>query len=128
MTDRLYLTTAIPFVNGAPHLGHALEYVHTDVLARHARSRGRSVRFLTGTDEHAAKNVQAAAAAGEDVAAFVAANAERFRSLAGLLDISYDDFIRTSADPRHRPAVEEFWRRSAANGDLYRDRYVGWYC
>ena len=60
MPDRLYLTTAIPFVNGSPHLGHALEYVQTDVLARHARARGRAVRFLTGTDEHAAKNVQAA--------------------------------------------------------------------
>ena len=63
--DLLYLTTAIPFVNAAPHLGHALEFVQTDVLARHARARGRAVRFLTGTDEHAAKNVQAAAAAGE---------------------------------------------------------------
>ena len=64
MPDRLYLTTAIPFVNGSPHLGHALEYVQTDVLARHARARGRAVRFLTGTDEHAAKNVQAAACRG----------------------------------------------------------------
>src|SRR5436190_3267431 len=128
MTDHLYLTTAIPFVNGAPHLGHALEYVQTDVLARHARARRRPTRFLTGTDEHAAKNVQAARAAGDDVAAFVAANADRFRALAGALGISYDDFLRTSTDPRHRPAVEEIWRRCAANGDLYRDRYVGWYC
>jgi methionyl-tRNA synthetase len=127
-TTRWYLTTAIPFVNGAPHLGHALEYVQTDVLARHARARGRDVRFLTGTDEHAAKNVHAARAAGQDVSAFVAANAARFRTLADTLDISYDDFIRTSADPRHRPAVEELWRRCAANGDLYRDRYAGWYC
>ncbi len=126
--DPLYLTTAIPFVNGAPHLGHALEYVQTDAIARHARSRGRRVRFLTGTDEHAAKNAQAAANAGEGVAAFVARNAARFRSLADALDVSYDDFIRTSADPRHRPAVEELWRRCAASGDLYRRRYEGWYC
>ena len=128
MTDPLYLTTAIPFVNGAPHLGHALEYVQTDVLARHARARGRATRFLTGTDEHAAKNVLAARAAGTDVASFVAGNADRFRTLADTLGISYDDFIRTSADPRHRPAVEEIWRRCAANGDVYRDRYEGWYC
>jgi methionyl-tRNA synthetase len=128
MTDRLYVTTAIPFVNGSPHLGHALEYVQTDVLARHARARGRTVRFLTGTDEHAAKNVLAARAAQEDVESFVAVNAARFRTLADRLDVSYDDFIRTSADPRHRPAVEEIWRRCAANGDLYRDRYTGWYC
>jgi len=118
MTDRLYLTTAIPFVNGAPHLGHALEYVQTDALARHARARGRATRFLTGTDEHAAKNVAAARAEGTDVTAFVAANADRFRTLADTLAISYDDFIRTSADPRHRPAVEAIWRRAAANGDL----------
>ena len=80
MSDRLYVTTAIPFVNGSPHLGHALEYVETDVLARHARARGRTVRFLTGTDEHAAKNVLAARAAGEDVAPFVTRNAARFRT------------------------------------------------
>jgi len=128
VTDRLYLTTAIPFVNGAPHLGHALEYVQTDVLARHARARGRATRFLTGTDEHAAKNVAAARAAGTGVTAFVAANADRFRTLADTLAISYDDFIRTSADPRHHPAVEAIWRAAAANGDLYRGHYAGWYC
>ncbi len=128
MPDLLYLTTAIPFVNGAPHLGHALEYVQTDVLARHARARGRAVRLLTGTDEHAAKNVQAALAAGEDVGGFVARNAREFRALADGLAISYDDFIRTGADPRHRPAVEEIWRRCVSAGDLYRERYTGWYC
>jgi len=128
MTDSLYLTTAIPFVNGAPHLGHALEYVQTDVLARHERARGRAVRFLTGTDEHAAKNVLAARAAGSDAASFVAANAGRFRTLADGLAVSYDDFIRTSADPRHRPAVEDIWRRCVTGGDLYRGSYTGWYC
>jgi methionyl-tRNA synthetase len=128
MHDHLYLTSAIPFVNGSPHLGHALEYVQTDVLARHARARGRPVRFLTGTDEHAAKNVQAARAAGEDVAAFVAGNAARFRALADTLHVSYDDFLRTSGDPRHRPAVETIWRQCAAAGDLYRRPYAGWYC
>ena len=128
MSDHLYVTTAIPFVNGSPHLGHALEYVQTDLLARHALARGRAVRFLTGTDEHAAKNVQAARAVGEDVTGFVARHAARSRALADLLDVSYDDFLRTSADRRHRPAVEAIWRQSATAGDLYRKRYAGWYC
>jgi methionyl-tRNA synthetase len=126
--DTLLVTTAIPFVNGAPHLGHALEYLQADVLARHARARDGSVLLLTGTDEHAAKNVQAAAAANQPVEAFVAANASRFRRLADALNVSYDDFIRTSADPRHRPVVEELWGRAARRGDLYRSRYEGWYC
>jgi methionyl-tRNA synthetase len=126
--DTLLVTTAIPFVNGAPHLGHALEYVQADVLARHARAHGRSVLLLTGTDEHAAKNARAAAAARRPVAEFVAANAARFRRLADTLHVSYDDFIRTSADPRHRPVVEALWRRVERRGDLYRSRYVGGYC
>ena len=124
----LYVTTAIPFVNGAPHLGHALELVQTDAIARHARARSRSVRFCTGTDEHAPKNALAASVAGEPVAPFVARNAARFVDLAARLDVSYDDFIRTSADPRHRPVVEEIWRRCLANGDLYCATYAGWYC
>ena len=126
--DPIYLTTAIPFVNAPPHLGHALELVQTDALARHARARGRTVRFLTGTDEHAPKVAQAAAAAGEDVAGFVARNAALFTALAGTLEVSNDDFIRTSADPRHRPVVEAIWHACAAAGDLYRAPYAGWYC
>jgi methionyl-tRNA synthetase len=126
--ETLFISTAIPFVNGAPHVGHALEYVHADVLARHARTRGASVYLLTGTDEHAVKNVRAAAAAGRSVEGFVADNARRFRDLADALHVSYDDFIRTSADPRHRPVVEDLWRRAEARGDLYRARYEGWYC
>ena len=126
--DTLLVTTAIPFVNGAPHLGHALEYVQADVLARHARAHGGSVLLLTGTDEHAAKNARAAVAAHRPVEEFVAANATRFRRLADELEVSYDDFIRTSADPRHRPVVEELWRRAEHRGDLYRSRYEGWYC
>jgi methionyl-tRNA synthetase len=124
----LYLTTAIPFVNAPPHLGHALELVETDAIARHARTRGRAVRFLTGTDENAPKNARAAAAAGKDVASFVTRNAALFASLADTLRTSYDDFIRTSADPRHAPAVDAIWRACAAAGDLYRAPYAGWYC
>jgi methionyl-tRNA synthetase len=126
--DTLLISTAIPFVNGAPHLGHALEYMQTDVLARHGRGRGGSVFLLTGTDEHAAKNVQAAAAAGRPVAEFVGANAARFRALADALGVSYDDFLRTSADARHRPVVESLWCAAERRGDLYRSRYEGLYC
>jgi methionyl-tRNA synthetase len=123
-----YITTAIPYVNAAPHLGHALELVQADVLARHRRLRGQPVRFLTGTDENALKNVTAAAAAGVPVAAFVAANADRFAALATALTLSFDDFIRTSSDPRHAPGVTALWRLSAARGDFYRRGYDGLYC
>ncbi|MEU8814915.1 methionine--tRNA ligase [Actinoplanes sp. NPDC048796] len=123
-----YFTTAIPYVNAAPHLGHALELVQADVLARHARSRGRPVRFLTGTDDNALKNVAAARAAGVDVRAFVEGNAARFAGLREPLALSFDDFISTSSDPRHAAGVERLWRRCAAAGDFYRRRYEGLYC
>jgi methionyl-tRNA synthetase len=125
---RFYLTTAIPYVNGDPHLGHALELVQADVLARHRRLRGEQVRFLSGTDDNALKNVDAALAAGRPVAEFVAAKAERFVDLASLLQLSNDDFIRTSTDPRHRPGVERLWLACAARGDLYERDYEGLYC
>jgi methionyl-tRNA synthetase len=124
----LYVTTAIPYVNAAPHLGHALEVVQADVLARHARLRGRPVRFLTGTDDNALKNVTAARAAGVPVGDFVAGNAARFAALKEPLDLSFDDFIRTGADARHRPGVERLWQQCAAAGDFYRRRYEGLYC
>jgi methionyl-tRNA synthetase len=128
MDNRFYLTTAIPYVNGAPHVGHALELVQADVLARHARRRGRPTRFLTGTDDNAPKNVQSAHAAGQEIASFVDENAQRFAGLREPLGLSNDDFIRTSSDPRHRPTVEWLWRACEAAGDLYRRRYDGWYC
>jgi methionyl-tRNA synthetase len=128
MTARTYLTTAIPYVNAPPHLGHALELVQADALARHHRRRDRAVRLLTGTDEYAPKNAVAAAADGTDVATFVARNAARFRQLCAALDISHDDFLRTSADARHQPAVEALWARCAAAGDLVRRPYRGRYC
>ncbi len=126
--ERFYITTAIPYVNGEPHLGFALECVQADVLARHRRLRGEQVRFLSGTDDHAVKNVEAAAVAGAPVAEFVAANAGRFAALRDPLELSYDDFIQTSRDPRHRPGVERLWRACAARGDLYEREYEGLYC
>ncbi|MBE7700308.1 methionine--tRNA ligase [Oerskovia sp. Sa1BUA8] len=123
-----YVTTAIPYVNGDPHLGHALELVQTDVLARHARLRGRPTRFLTGTDDHALKNVAAARAAGRTVGEFVTERVQDFRDLRSALSLSTDDFLSTSADPRHRPGVEALWRRCAEAGDFYRRSYDGLYC
>lgn len=123
-----YITTAIPYVNGDPHLGFALECVQADVLARHRRLRGEEVRFLSGTDDHSLKNVEAAAAAGVPVAQFVDAKAERFVALREPLELSHDDYIRTSRDARHRLGVECLWRACAASGDLYERHYEGLYC
>jgi methionyl-tRNA synthetase len=128
MSKRLYITTAIPYVNGDPHLGHALELVQADVLARHRRLRGDAVRFQSGTDDNALKNVDAALAAGRPVAEFVEGKADRFVELARQLGVSNDDFIRTSTDSRHRPGVERLWRACVEAGDLYERDYEGLYC
>jgi methionyl-tRNA synthetase len=125
---RFYITTAIPYVNGDPHLGFALECVQADVLARHRRLRGDDVRFLSGTDDNSLKNVEAALDAGLPVAEFVNDKAQRFAALREPLTLSYDDFIRTSVDPRHRPGVDRLWRACAAAGDLYEREYQGLYC
>jgi methionyl-tRNA synthetase len=124
--SRIYLTTTIPYVNAAPHIGFALEAVQADTLARHHRGIGDEVRLLTGTDDNSLKNVLSAEAAGLAVRDFVDRNAAKFRALQGSLDLAYDDFIATSRDPRHLPGVHELWR--ACKEDLYRARYEGLYC
>jgi methionyl-tRNA synthetase len=123
-----YVTTSIPYVNARPHLGFALEIVQADVLARHHRLRGDQVRFQTGTDDNSLTNVRAAEAEGVPVQRLVDRNAEAFRALRGPLSLSFDDFIRTSSDPRHRAGIERLWRACAAAGDLYRKHYQGLYC
>jgi len=123
-----YLTTTIPYVNARPHLGFALELVQADVLARYHRSTGERVRFQAGTDDNSLKNVLAAEAAGVGVQEFVDVNAAAFTGLAGPLNLSVDDVIRTSSDRRHRAGVERLWRACAASGDLYRRHYEGLYC
>jgi len=127
-TKRVYFTTAIPYVNARPHLGFALELVQADALARHRRLRGDEVRLLTGTDDNSLKNVLAAEAAGLTTAELVARNATHFANLHVSLQLAFDDFIRTSTDPRHQPAVARLWRACAAAGDLYRAWYEGLYC
>ncbi|WP_066462913.1 methionine--tRNA ligase [Sanguibacter suarezii] len=124
----LYITTSIPFVNGSPHLGHALELVHVDALARHRRRRGAVARTQSGTDDHAIKNVSAAASAGVCVADLVTSNGDRFVELAAALDVQIDEFLRTSSDPRHAPGVTALWSACEASGDLYQEDYVGLYC
>lgn len=127
-SSSFYVTRPIPYVNAAPHLGHALELVQADVLARHRRLRGQQVRFLTGTDDNAFKNVTAAHQAGVDVKTFVGANADHFTELRDTLQLSFDDFIRTSSDERHAPGVRLLWQQTAAHGDFYRKSYDGLYC
>ena len=123
-----YITTTIPYVNARPHMGHALEVVQADVLARFRRQHADRVRFQAGTDDNSLKNVLAAQAAGQSVREFVDRNAEAFLELGPALSLTVDDFIRTSRDLRHRPGVERFWQACAAAGDLYRKRYEGLYC
>jgi methionyl-tRNA synthetase len=126
--ERIYLSTTTPYVNARPHLGFALELVQADVLARHHRLVGDQVRFQTGTDDNSLKNVLAAEAEGVPVAELVSRYAGAFAGLREPLALSFDDFIRTSSDPRHRPGVERLWEACAGRGDLYRRHYEGQYC
>src|SRR6201996_7471025 len=105
-----YITTAIAYVNGAPHLGHAYEAIATDVLARHMRQRGEDVFFLTGTDEHGEPVADAAKAQGLEPKDLADRNAERFQALMPRLEVSNDFFIRTS-DERHKARVQEVLQR-----------------
>jgi methionyl-tRNA synthetase len=127
MPDKYYVTTPIFYVNDKPHLGHFYTCLLADVLARHHRMRGEKVLFLTGTDEHGAKVAQAAAKADKDPQSFTDEVSARFRLLADTLNISNDDFIRTT-EPRHIRAAQELWSRAAASGKIYKKKYSGLYC
>lgn len=121
-----YITTAISYVNGAPHLGHAYEAISSDVLARFKRLDGYDVMFLTGTDEHGEKVAKTAAAAGMSPRDFCNDIAGQFQEMVGLLNISNDDFIRTT-EPRHIASCQAIWQKLADAGDIYLDKYHGWY-
>ena len=125
-TSPFYITTAISYPNGEPHIGHAYEALATDALARLQRLAGREVYFLTGTDEHGLKMQQTAAKDGVPVEELAAMNSQRFQDMAASLHCSNDDFIRTS-EARHKAASQEIWKRMEANGDIYLDSYAGWY-
>lgn len=121
-----YISTAIAYPNGNPHIGHAYEAIATDVLARFARLDGKDVFFLTGTDEHGLKMVQTAQNEGLTPAALATRNAGRFKEMDERLNVSFDRFIRTTEEQHHR-STQEIWRRMEANGDIYLDSYSGWY-
>ena len=123
---KFYITTAISYPNGEPHIGHAYEAVATDAIARFERLDGKDVLFLTGTDEHGLKMKQTAIREGLTPRALADRNAARFRDMAALLELSNDDFIRTT-EPRHYEACVALWERMAANGDIFLKNYGGWY-
>jgi methionyl-tRNA synthetase len=125
---RWYVTTAIPYVNARPHIGFALECIQTDSFARFHRQLGDDVFFLTGTDENSLKNAQAAEREGIPTQALVDRNAEYFRELRDTLELSFDDFIRTSVDPRHLAGVRKLWEACDRRGDIYKKPYSGLYC
>ncbi len=124
-TKRFYLSTALPYVNAQPHIGFALEAIQADVVARYHRFLGEDVFFLTGTDENSLKNVKAAEKTGISVKELVDRNAAEFYKLKQALNLSFDDFIRTS-EKRHRLGVEKLW--TACQKDIYKKKYKGLYC
>ena len=126
MTTPFYITTAINYPNGRPHVGHAYEAICADAIARFRRLEGRDVRFQTGTDEHGLKMAQKAREEGVDPATFADRMSAHFRDMAATFDISYDRFIRSS-EPANHAAAQALWSAMEAAGDLYLGRYEGWY-
>ncbi|NBQ39263.1 MAG: methionine--tRNA ligase, partial [Alphaproteobacteria bacterium] len=128
MTDRekFYITTAISYPNGRPHIGHAYELIATDAIARFKRLDGADVFFLTGTDEHGQKMLQTAAKEGMTALELADRNAAVFRAMGQALNASNDDFIRTTEE-RHKKASQAIWNRMVEAGDIYKDSYAGWY-
>jgi len=126
MGEPFYITTAISYPNGPPHIGHAYEAIAADVIARFQRSRGRDVRFQTGTDEHGLKMAQAARAEGAEPRTFANRMSLLFQDMCDVLNVSYDRFILTS-QPDHYRASQAIWKAMEERGDLYLGRYEGWY-
>ncbi|MBN8847650.1 MULTISPECIES: methionine--tRNA ligase [unclassified Sphingomonas] len=126
MGQPFYITTAISYPNGKPHIGHAYEAIAADAIARFNRQSGREVRFQTGTDEHGLKMVQTARERGVEVRDLATGMSSMFKGMCDALNISYDRFIRTT-DPDHYRASQAIWQAMRDAGDLYLDRYEGWY-
>ncbi|MGU3494181.1 methionine--tRNA ligase [Xanthobacteraceae bacterium A53D] len=121
-----YITTAIAYPNGVPHMGHAYEAIATDCIARFKRLDGYDVRFLTGTDEHGIKMLQTAQKAGITPRELLERNVPPFKAMGPAFNLSNDDFIRTTEE-RHVKSSQAIWERMAANGDIYKSTYSGWY-
>jgi len=123
---KFYITTAIPYANGAPHIGHAYERIATDAIARFKRLDGYDVLFVTGMDEHGQKMQQTAAREGITPQQLADRTAAQFEAMGEELNARADDILRTT-EARHKDSVQEIWRRMAANGDIYLSKYSGWY-
>jgi methionyl-tRNA synthetase len=126
MNERFYITTAIPYANGAPHIGHAYERIATDAIQRFMRLDGRETLFVTGMDEYGLKVQQTAAREGVTPQAFVDGIAAKFEAMGDALNARADDIVRTT-QPRHALAVRDIWRRMTEAGDVYLAKYAGWY-
>ncbi|RDC59963.1 Methionine--tRNA ligase [Alteripontixanthobacter maritimus] len=126
MAEPFYITTAISYPNGRPHIGHAYEAIAADVIARFQRAKGRDVRFQTGTDEHGLKMARKAEEQGKTARELADEMSGYFKAMCDALDVSYDRFIRT-VEPDHHHASQAIWQAMEASGDLYLDRYEGWY-
>ena len=127
MQEKFYITTTLPYVNAEPHVGFAMEIIEADVLARFKRSQGKEVFFNTGTDEHGLKLFRKAQELGMDVQDYVNGQAENFKQLKNVLNLSWDNFIRTT-DAHHLAAAQEFWKRCEKAGDIYTKIYKVKYC
>jgi len=125
---KFYITTSIAYVNSEPHIGFALESVQADVLARYHRGQGSDVFFLTGTDEHGSKIQRTAEAAKKSPQEFVDELSEKYKGLRDLLNLSWDNFIRTTDQKVHWPVAQEIWNRLFDAGDIYKKKYSGYYC
>jgi methionyl-tRNA synthetase len=122
------ITTAIPYMNGVPHIGHALEVILTDVIARGYRLLGEGVFFLTGADEHGSKILKTAETAGRDVMDMLDENVRHFQDMNTALSISNDGYIRTTDKEKHWPVVQALWMRLVEKWDIYKKTYAGYYC
>lgn len=128
MKKKFYITAAIPYTNSAPHLGHALEIVQADAFARFNRLLGKDVRFQTGSDEHGLKNWETAKKQGREIMEFLDGNVAAFKKLYRELNISNDDFIRTTDKKNHYPGAIKLWEELVKSGDIYKKKYKGIYC
>ena len=128
MSNRRFITSAIPYVNAKPHIGHALEFIQTNTLARYYRLNGYEVKTLCGGDENALKNVQAAEEARRPIQKFVDENTEYFHRLTKLLNADYDVWQKGSDEKTHYPASQKLWQLCDENGDIYNKKYTGLYC
>ncbi len=126
--EKFYITTAIAYTNARPHIGHALEFLQADVIARYQRLSGKEVRYLTGTDEYGTKIMRTAEKNGKKPQKFVDEIAQTVKDLDSKLEIYYDDFIRTTDRERHWPSVHKIWQKLLINNDLYKKSYKGYYC